>query len=59
MCQRKMQKKEFCDSVYYKIPHFTDSCEFRILHDSVTWTNYNETLHEYSFDKISKEMGEK
>ena len=25
MCQQKVQKQEFCDSVCYKIPYFTDS----------------------------------
>ena len=32
----KVQKQEFCDSVCYKIPYLTDSCELSILHDSVT-----------------------
>ena len=37
MCQQKVRKQEFCDSVCYKIPYFIDdSCELRILHDSVT-----------------------
>ena len=31
----KVQKQKFCDSVCYKIPYFTDSCELRILYDSV------------------------
>ena len=33
MCQQKVQKQEFCDSVCYKILYFIDSCELRILHD--------------------------
>ena len=36
MCQQKVQKQEFCDSVCYKILYFTDSCDLRILRDSVT-----------------------
>ena len=32
----KMQKQEFCDSVCYKIPYFTDSYDLRILYYSVT-----------------------
>ena len=36
MCQQKVQKQEFSDSVCYKIPYFTDSCDLRILNDSVT-----------------------
>ena len=36
MCQQKVQKQEFCDSVCYRIPYFADFCELRILHNSVT-----------------------
>ena len=31
-CQQEVQKR-FCDSVCYKIPYFTDSCELSVLHE--------------------------
>ena len=62
MCQQKVQKQEFCDSVCYKIPYFTDSCELRILHGSVTrqsvLQNFCELriiiLHELATSKLKR-----
>ena len=59
-CQQKVQKQEFCDSVCYKIPYFTDSCDLRILHDSVTilvakfmWIRVI-ILHELAMSKMKR-----
>ena len=60
MCQQKVQKQEFCNSVCYKIPYFTDSCDLRILHDSVRVLVDNSCelrviiLHELAMNKMKR-----
>ena len=50
MCQQKCRNKNSV-TVCYKIPNFTDSCERRILHDSVT-VCVAKFLHELATSKL-------